>query len=243
MRNPGSVRGFCAGVVVGVMIGSAGLAAAAFGYNGWQKFSQDFKVGYVFGFLEMANLARNLDPGGYLDIKYPMVPKAKPVHWADEVNRLYADPANQKYSMTSIMQLASHELQKKFGSAPSPEERTRRRMEQQLEALRRKREALGLAEKDPKRQAIAPEKVVEPSPAAPAEPKKKKWCRCDGKDPAAERARRRAEAPRREEREEKEFLEWAAKTKAEKEAAARASGQAPGEDVPKAGGSGAPAGE
>lgn len=238
MRIQGTVRGFGFGVVVGVMIGSAGLAAAAFGYKGWERFSSDFKVGYINGFLEMANLARNLDPGGYVDIKYPMVPKAKPMHWADEVNRLYADPANQKYSITSIMQLAAHELEKKFGKGPDPHERTRRRMEQQLEALRRKREAMGLPPKEPKKQVIAPEKVepapgTKAEPAAPAVPRQKKWCRCDGKDPKAERERRRAEAPEREKQEEKEFLEWAAKQKAKQESAGKAAAAAPEEERPK----------
>lgn len=210
MRKQGSARGFCAGVIVGAMIGSAGLAAAALGQQGWAKLSQDFRVGYVTGFLQMANLARNLDPGGYIDIKYPQVPKARPVAWAAEVDRLYKDPENQKYTITSIMQLAASELEKKYGKALDPQERTRRRMEYQLQALARKREAAGLKPKDPTKQAIAPERTVKPAPPKPkepAKPKQKKWCRCDGKDPQAERQRRRAEAEIRDQKDEQELLQ------------------------------------
>src|SRR5690349_21595412 len=114
MRFQFSLRDFGAGAVLGLALGTAGVSAAAFGYDGWNKFSYDFRVGYVNGFLSMANLARNLDPGGWVDSKYPMVPTAKPAEWAAKVDELYKDPENQHYSMTSILQTAAHELEKKY---------------------------------------------------------------------------------------------------------------------------------
>jgi hypothetical protein len=194
MRFQFSFRDFGAGALLGLALGTAGISAASFGYEGWNKFSQDFRSGYVTGFLSMANLARNLDPGGWVDSKYPMVPNAKPIEWAAKVDELYKDPENQHYSMNSILQQAAHELQKKYGKAMSPDKRAIERMQQQLAAVKRRREAMGLdpsmrPKKDPTQVEAAPKTAQPPAPKPP-----RKWCRCDGKNPKAERAKRRAAA-------------------------------------------------
>jgi len=204
MRDPrfrpsrgGFPAGLLVGVLLGTVIGSAGLSVAAFGYPGWQKFSEEFKVGYITGFLDMSHLARNLAPGGWVDTKYPMVSKAKPREWAATIDTLYQKPENQNYTVTSILQLASHKLQDKYGK-DSPEERTTRKMKAQLEAARKKHEANVAAGKVPPPEKTppprAPGKGVKLSDLAP----KKKWCRCDGKDPKQARAARKAAAVKEE---------------------------------------------
>ena len=60
MRYSPSLRGFAAGVLVGLLAGSAGMASATFGLNGWSRFSEDFRNGYLNGFLDMANLALSI---------------------------------------------------------------------------------------------------------------------------------------------------------------------------------------
>jgi hypothetical protein len=208
MRDHRSSRGFRAGaavgVLIGLLIGSAGVAAATFWVQGWQRFSDDFKVGYINGFLDMANLARNLQPGGWVDTKYPQVPQAKPVEWANVVNELYKDPANARYSITSILQTAAQRLEAKYGRAETPEQRTLQRMQHQLEMMRKKREKAGLPVEPPKA-ASTPTKVpgavkTSETTAEKKEAKKpaRKWCRCDGKDPKAARAARKAAAAKKE---------------------------------------------
>ncbi|MFN2375618.1 MAG: hypothetical protein ABR538_03725 [Candidatus Binatia bacterium] len=194
MRTRTSLRGFLIGVLVGVLAGSAGMAAAAIGYKGWSRFTTDFKAGYIAGFLDMASLARNLQPGGYVDEHYPEVPTVKILEWRTMVEELYQDPKNQKYSMTSLLQLAAHKLVEKHGKGFSPEERTLRRMQGQLEALKRRQEKAGIAPTPEKPKLLeAPAKVVAPPAKEDVRPKRK-WCRCDGKIPKEERVRRKAEA-------------------------------------------------
>jgi hypothetical protein len=189
MRRRFSIRDFAAGAIAGLVLGTSGLAAAALGYEGWQKLSQDFKIGYVAGYLDMSNIARNLDPGGYIDTKYPKA-HAKPVLWAAMVDELYKDPEYQRYTINSMMQAAAVKLEQKYGKT-DPIQRSRDRMAFQMEALRRKKEAEAKKDGAPVpevKHKKAPERTV----TAPKKPKARKWCRCDGKDPKVERAKRRA---------------------------------------------------
>jgi hypothetical protein len=225
MRDQRSLRGFSAGavggVLVGMILGSTGMAVASFGYEGWQRFSEDFKVGYVTGFIAMANLARNLDPGGWVDMKYPQVDKAKPSEVAAVVTDLYKKPENKDYSMASILQAATHDLEKKYGKALSSDERIHAKMNQQLEAMRKKREAAGLASKDSTTKVVEapPAVVAPPAEALVAAKRPRKWCRCDGTDPKEATARRRAAAAAEEAKEEAEDAK-AAKAAADAKAAA-----------------------
>src|SRR5689334_2763415 len=188
MRFQFSLRDFGAGAILGLVLGTAGISAASLGYTGWSKFSQDFRIGYVTGFLSMANLARNLDPGGWVDSKYPMV-AAKPFEWAAKVDELYKDPENQHYTINSMLQQAAHDLQKKYGKPMPAEQRAFLRMQQQLAAVKKRREAQGL---DPNMRPKKDPKLLEATPKVvpPAAPKPRKWCRCDGKNPKEERAKR-----------------------------------------------------
>jgi len=212
MSDRKTIRGFAAGVLVGVVIGSAGIGAAAIGHKGWMRFSEDFRGGYVAGFIEMANLARNLQPGGWVDQRYPYLPQVKWIEWRDTVTQLYVDPENQSYSISSMLQLASHELEKKYGKAGDPQLRVMEKMKTQLSAVVKNREltaaknpAAGAAAVAPA-PASSPTIVVQPSsPMTRVEiPRVRKWCRCDGKDPKAAQAERQARAKAAEAAEEKE---------------------------------------
>src|SRR3569832_948218 len=89
MKTSPSSRAIGAGILVGKLIGSAGIAAAGFGWKAWSSLKTDYKLGYVGGFLDMANLARNLQPGGWVDTKYPYLPQVKPYLCAAELDQLY----------------------------------------------------------------------------------------------------------------------------------------------------------
>ena len=219
MRDHRSIRGFGSGLVVGVLIGlvlgSASLATAAFGYKGWQTFSPDFKMGYVTGFIGMANLARNLDPGGWVDNRYPQISKAREAEWVALIDELYKQPENQNYSIFTVLQSAAHRLELKYGKPATGDERSKMRMAHQLEIVRKKREKAELAAKTGEQKAApapaqgaaappAPPKAASPAPqdaaqqkAAPAKPARK-WCRCDGTNPKEARARRQAAAAAKE---------------------------------------------
>lgn len=196
MRDFRSLRGFTSGVLVGILVGSAGVSVAAIGYKGWSKFSPDFRAGYAAGFVDMSNLARNLDPGGYIDTNYPYIVGARAHDWSALVDELYKKPEYQGHTITSMMQLATKILEERFGKTSPPEARTARKMQLQLEALRQKREEMGLPPDEGKSTVTeAPAKSVEPAkPAVRPAPKPRKWCRCDGKDPKVARAERRAAA-------------------------------------------------
>ncbi len=194
-----ATKAFIAGILLGVLIGTAGLAAAAIGYKGWQGFSTDFKSGYIAGYLMMSKLARNLDPGGWVDEHYPYVLKATTAEWKDTIDAVYAKPENQQYSIESVLQIAAKELAEKHGGAVSGEDRQYALLRQRLQAMREKQ----IANLKAKGQPIPPQlekpisdlKLAAPKTVAkkdrPKE-KKRKWCRCDGTDPKAARAARRA---------------------------------------------------
>ena len=216
MKTRSPLRGFVSGVMVGLLLGSGGMAVASFGYKGWTRFNTDFKGGYVTGFLDFTNLARNLDPGGYVDQRYPYLPQVKPLEWVTKIDELYAKPENQDYTMASMLQLAAHKLEEKYGKAEDPVARTRRRMQDQLAALA-KRRAAQHAQQAPDGQAApgvaAPTGAAAPAATPPAKtlvpktpniPHPRKWCRCDGTDVKAAIAARKAKAEAEERADEEE---------------------------------------
>jgi hypothetical protein len=155
MKRHGSSRGFGRGLFVGLLaglvLGSSAMVLAAPTGKGWTRFTEDFRFGYVFGFLDMANLARNLEPGGYVDEHYPLWPKVNPMEWKTMVDELYRNPENQKYSMTGILQLAALNLEKKYGPAPSIVERIKPQLAGMLKAAEeRKAEAAAKAKAEGK---------------------------------------------------------------------------------------------
>lgn len=201
MRYGPSLRGFVVGVLVGSVIGSAGVAGATFGLKGWSRFTEDFRNGYVNGFLDMANLARNLEPGGWVDKRYPYLPAVKPQEWRGVVDKIYTEPANKDYLITSVMQLAGKRLEDRYGKAEDPLLRQKRRSEAQMAALRKKLDEDAKKGK-PVTPAAKPAESAKPAvekPSSepvqvPAPPRSKKWCRCDGTDAKAAREKRKAEA-------------------------------------------------
>lgn len=185
MRSFRSLRGFVPGLLLGLLLGSAGVAGAGIYYKGWQRFSNDFKTGYVTGFLDMARLARNLDPDGWVNKKYPDSGKAAFVEWANMLDVLYKKPENQEYSVASLLQLAAAELQKKYPpppDAPDPEQ------QKTVEAIHRLQEK---ARQIDAKSGKAPDAAAAPVPdakyegeAKPIPPKtakrtEPKFCRCD----------------------------------------------------------------
>jgi len=199
ISNMRTIKSFTAGMLLGVFIGTAGIAAAAIGYKGWQAYSNDFKSGYIAGFLMMSKLTRNLDPGGWVDEHYAYVPGATTAEWMDELNSVYSKPENQEYSIESALQLAAKQLADKHGGAVSGEQRQYALLRQRLEAMRQKQ----IAALKAKGQPIPPHLTAPISDVKTAPPKtiakknrpkekKRKWCRCDGTDPKAVRAARRA---------------------------------------------------
>ncbi|HYC00985.1 MAG TPA: hypothetical protein VEC57_17760 [Candidatus Limnocylindrales bacterium] len=170
MRKNGHARGFVTGLIVGLLIGSVSVSIAAVGYKAWSRVSPDYRMGYVNGYFDMAMLARNLHPGGFVDERYPVFPQARARDWVEAVDKAYQNPANQKYSMYSILQVAAGELEKKFGKPPTPLERLAPRLKQQLEGAREHTE---LMQKQKRTAAAKPAAPVVPKP-----PKKKIWCKC-----------------------------------------------------------------
>ncbi len=166
MRFKSGPWGFGAGILLGFVIGSTSLAMATFGYKGWQRFSRDFQVGYLTGFLDMANLARNLDPDGFIEEKYPTWPKATLADWHNAVNKLYQDPENQQYGMYAMMRLAGAELEKKYGPPPSAAERLTPAFKQQIEKARKVELAARAKAGDKPAPAAAPP-AAPPAAAAP----------------------------------------------------------------------------
>lgn len=190
MRLKGGPWGLIVGIILGFSVGSASVATAMFGYKGWQRFGGDFQLGYLAGFFDMANLARNLEPGGYVDEHFPVWPEVKVLEWRTVIDELYKNPANQEYGMYAIVQLAAKELAKVHGPAPTAIERLAPKLKEQLERAR-----------DPKQQA------QRPATAAPADKKptvssgaskahdpwtrKYRWCRCTAVEKKAEKQKRK----------------------------------------------------
>lgn len=213
MRYGPSLRGFVVGVLVGSVIGSVGVAGATFGLKGWSRFSEDFRNGYVNGFLDMANLARNLEPGGWVDKRYPYLPAVKPQEWRGVIDKIYTEPANKDYLITSMMQLAGKRLEDRYGKAEDPLLRQKRRTDAQMEALRKKLSQGAKLNPATPPPAAKPDEAAKPAGEKPASgavevpvpPRPRKWCRCDGTDPKAAREKRKAEAAAEESRSDAEM--------------------------------------
>ncbi|HYC54156.1 MAG TPA: hypothetical protein VEL28_04380 [Candidatus Binatia bacterium] len=172
MRRHGLTSGFFAGLTIGIIIGSVGLSAGAVGYKAWMTNGQDFRLGYISGFMDMTMLARNLHPQGFIDETYPFFKNARIRDYYDAIDNFYKDPENQKHSMYSAMTLISDEMEKKFGKPQSAIERMAPNIEKKLEAARAKQAARAASAGAAKAPAAAPK------PAAPKPPKRKIWCKC-----------------------------------------------------------------
>lgn len=193
MNGRKRLRDFSTGVLVGVLIGSVGVSAAAFGYKGWQRFDPNFRVGWITGFLDMAQIARAQYPDTYVDRFYPSLPQARPAEYVTAIDKLYEDPQYKNYGMTRMVSLAIKELEKKYGPAETANERMLKQLATTLEVLRKKKEAAGI--KTPTK--ALPTKPPTPSTLEDDGPEfikkvNKKWCRCDGKTPAEAHVARRA---------------------------------------------------
>ena len=101
--------------VAGLVIGSAGVAGAAFGKKGWERFGPMFQQGYVAGFIDAVRIAKNFDPSSYLATNYALPPKAKPLDWTIAVTELYAQKEHENRPMSQILNIVGLNLTKKFG--------------------------------------------------------------------------------------------------------------------------------
>lgn len=181
MRPGSGPWGLVVGIVLGFVIGSASIATATFGYKGWQRFGGEFQLGYLAGFFDMANLARNLDPGGFVDENYPVWPNVRLREWQQTVDGLYQDPKNQEYGMYAMLRIAAAEMKKKHGPGQTTIERLAPRFRQQIDRAKKAEAAAraGSGDSKPAAPAVtgAPPK---PASAAPPSPwgRKKRRCPC-----------------------------------------------------------------
>jgi hypothetical protein len=133
------------GFALGVVVGSSGLAAAAFGRQGWERFGPMFKQGYVAGFLECVRIAKALDPFSYVATQFPAPPKAKPDVWMRKIDELYAMDEHKNRTLPQLLIIAGGKLEKDYGLGDvKPGDR---RLEALRQAIDRQRKALLQARK------------------------------------------------------------------------------------------------
>jgi len=113
--------GLAIGVAIGLMLGGAGVATAAFGKKGWERFGPMFQQGYVAGFNDCVRIAKGLTPNGYVARNFTLVPKAKPTVWAKMISDLYAEEKHHNRAMSQIMVIAGQKIAARYNyEAPAP---------------------------------------------------------------------------------------------------------------------------
>jgi hypothetical protein len=105
-----------AGFVLGVLAAGAGLAMAAMGKAGWNRFGPEFKQGYAAGFTDAVRVAKTADPQSYLAKQFRLPPEAKAMDWVAMVDQLYTEKENEKRPLIQIFSVAGPRLEARFGS-------------------------------------------------------------------------------------------------------------------------------
>jgi hypothetical protein len=130
------------GLALGVSIGSIGLAYAGIMKDGWEKQSDQFKLGYIAGFKDVIVMAKGTSPSSYLDQQYKVPPRGRLIDWLAAVNRAWADEKNADSSIQRVMAIASVEMDEQFG----PERSGGVWMKELGEAIQRRREQVASGE-------------------------------------------------------------------------------------------------
>ena len=156
MRMPpeGFTRGMVLGVTLGLVVGSTGVAAAAFGKKGWERWGSMFQGGYVAGFVDCVRVAKAREGSSLIALSYMVPVNAKAVHWQSKVSELYAKKENHNRPMSQIMAMAGNELVGKLGpdvQGSDGLQRLRQFLEKRKKRLQEKAKAEGAeTEKAPK---------------------------------------------------------------------------------------------
>ena len=138
-------RGVAMGFALGFLVGSAGVASAAFGRQGWDRFGLLFKQGYVAGFIDCVRIAKAIDPFSYIATNFPAPPRAKPIVWVRTIDDLYAKDEHKDRTLAQILIIAGAKLEKDFGDDQArPGDQ---RLEHLRQAIDRQRKALLQARK------------------------------------------------------------------------------------------------
>jgi hypothetical protein len=154
-------------MVIGLLIGSVGLVYSAIGKPGWDKRSNEFKLGYIVGSTDILRMLKRTTPEHQFSLAYTIPRGAKPVNWLFHVERLFAMPANKDRNITQILALAGADMEVEFGGDITVVSG----LEQLGEALRRRREAISSGKIAP-----TPPEVIAQRQAAAAESKAKTKC-------------------------------------------------------------------
>ncbi|MFQ5478247.1 MAG: hypothetical protein ACE5E4_06485 [Candidatus Binatia bacterium] len=111
------LQGAVVGLVAGLVLGAAGLSAAALGKKGWERFGPMFQQGYIAGFNDCVQLAKGMDSDGWVASNFIVPSRAKPMHWIDFIQEIYAKPENAGWPVSRAMMLAGARMLKDFGPA------------------------------------------------------------------------------------------------------------------------------
>jgi hypothetical protein len=154
------------GFALGILAAGAGMAAAAMGKKGWERFGPMFKQGYAAGFNDAVRIAKTSDPESFLARQFRLPPEAKALDWVVMIDRLYAEKENEKRPLPQIFMIAGPKLEAKFGTEADAQRKAFEKMAaEQAKVRAAQRAAAGAA-------AVAPDSGpdAEPGHAAPAAP-------------------------------------------------------------------------
>jgi len=126
------------GFAMGVLAAGAGIAVAAMGKAGWDRFGPMFKQGYAAGFNDAVRMAKTSDPQSFLAKQFRLPPSAKAIDWVAMIDELYAQKENENRPLPQIFSIAGPKMEERFGSeadaARKAFEERRKEFEKQREA-------------------------------------------------------------------------------------------------------------
>jgi len=107
---------FAAGVVAGVLFGTATLSVAGLGLKAWKGNPAYLQAGYISGFTDAVRIARAQNSESYLALTYPLPSHASTIEWQKEINRLYEDPKFAEAPVSALMAIAGRRLVSRYGA-------------------------------------------------------------------------------------------------------------------------------
>jgi len=159
----GTTKSLVLGIVIGLLIGSAGLVYSAMGKAGWDKQPAYFKLGYIAGFNDVIRMVKRSVPDSAIAKDYTLPRNAKIPNWLYTIETMYKDPKYKDRNISQMMALAGSDMKAQYGEDIVVVSG----LEQLAKALARRREALLSGEIEPtppdvlakRRLAIAKEEV------------------------------------------------------------------------------------
>jgi hypothetical protein len=108
-------KGLAAGLVLGFLIGSAGLVFSSMTLEGWGKQPTAFKLGYIAGYTDVVRMVKRSTPGHQVAQAYRIPSGAKPINWLYHIETIIKEGKKKPKDITQAIAFAGDAMGNDYG--------------------------------------------------------------------------------------------------------------------------------